>query len=161
MKIFNLIFILFYFPTVTTWALTTKDPQKCAHDSMTFRCVKFIHNYDGDTITISIPNVHPLIGENISVRVRHIDTPEVKGKLPCEKETARTAQRLVENQLKNAQNIELRNISRDKYFRILADVYVDDKNLSETLIKNKLAYAYEGGTKEKVNWCNRAPASKK
>jgi hypothetical protein len=29
-----------------------------------------IRNYDADTITFDIPNVHPLIGDKISVRVR-------------------------------------------------------------------------------------------
>ena len=49
----------------------------------------------------------------------------------------------------------------DKYFRILADVKIDGKDVADTLIKNNLAYAYEGKTKEKVNWCKRAVASEK
>lgn len=136
-----------------------KSPQNCEHDAKTFRCVKYVRNYDADTITFDIPHVHPLIGHHISVRVRHIDTPEIKGKLPCEKDAARTAKRLIENILKNAKRIDLENADKDKYFRILADVVVDGKLLKETLIKNNLAYAYEGRTKEKINWCNRLPAN--
>ena len=49
--------------------------------------------------------------------------------------------------LKTAKVIELRNIQRGKYFRIVADVYVDDKNLADILIKNNLALPYDGGTK--------------
>lgn len=131
----------------------------CQHNESTFRCVKYIKNYDADTITFDIPNVHPLIGKHISVRVRHIDTPEIKGKLPCEKETARIAKNLIENILSRAKKIDLENIDKDKYFRILADVRADGVLLKDVLLKNKLAYEYEGETKLKLNWCQRLPAS--
>lgn len=132
----------------------------CAHDAKAFRCVKYVHSYDADTVTFDISNVHLLIGKNISVRVRHVDTPEIKGKLPCEKEAARTAKRLIENILKNAKRIDLENADKDKYFRILADVIVDGKTLKEILLKNNLAYSYEGKAKQKLNWCNRLPANR-
>ncbi len=141
-------------------ALSSFSDERCKHDKNTFRCVKYVKNYDADTITVDIPNVHPLIGHRISVRVRHIDTPEIKGKLPCEKEAARTAKRLIENQLKNAKRIDLENVDKDKYFRILADVVIDGKPLIDILLKNNLAYHYEGGTKQKIDWCKRLPASK-
>lgn len=140
-------------------ALSAFSDERCQHDKNTFRCVKYIKNYDADTITVDIPNVHPLIGHRISVRVRHIDTPEIKGKLPCEKEAARTAKRLIENQLKNAKRIDLKNVDKDKYFRILADVFIDGKPLIDILLKNNLAYQYEGGTKQKIDWCKRLPAN--
>ncbi len=131
----------------------------CVHDEQTFRCVQYVRNYDADTITFNIPNVHPLIGKKIAVRVKHVDTPEIKGKLPCEKEAARTAKRLIENLLKNAKRIDLENIGKDKYFRVLADVVVDGKPLKDYLLKNNLAYLYEGKTKQKLNWCSRTPAN--
>lgn len=153
MRVFFLVSLLsFHF---SVWA------GECDHDAGTFRCVKYVRNYDADTITFQIPGVHPLLGDNISVRVRHVDTPEIKGQLPCEKEAARTAKRLIENILKNSKRIDLTDIGRDKYFRILANVVADGRSLSEVLIKNKLAYVYEGKTKEKLNWCPRLPASGK
>ena len=108
---------------------------------------EYVRNYDGDTITVNIPGWPGIIGKNITVRVKGIDTPEVKGKSEKEKQLARTARRLVTSLLKNAKIIELRNMGRDKYFRILADVYYDNNNLAEILIKNKLAVSYDGGTK--------------
>ncbi|PIR21908.1 MAG: nuclease [Deltaproteobacteria bacterium CG11_big_fil_rev_8_21_14_0_20_45_16] len=125
----------------------------CSHDSKTLRCVSFVRNYDGDTITVDIPNIHPLFGKNISVRIRGIDTAEVKTKDKCEKRASRTARRLVEKLLKHAKRIDLLNIDRDKYFRISADVSVDGKLISEILIKNRLAVAYDGGHKAAVDWC--------
>ncbi len=111
----------------------------------------FIKNYDGDTITVNIAGYPPIIGKKISIRVNGIDTPELRTKSPKEKQLARTAKRLVNSLLKNAKNIELKNIKRGKYFRIVADVYYDGKNIADILIKNKLAVPYDGGTKTK-NW---------
>lgn len=142
-------------------ALAQAQDKTCEHTPKSFHCVKYIRNYDADTITVSIPGAHPLIGEKIGVRVRGIDSPEIKGGLPCEKDQARTAKRLVENILKNGKRIDLENVDRDKYFRILADVVVDSKSLKDILLKNQLAYVYDGGTKEKRDWCKRLPASKK
>ncbi len=138
-----------------------KDTREssCLHDDTTFRCVEYLRNYDSDTVTFNIPNVPKIIGKSIGVRVAHVDSPEIRGKLPCEKESARTAKKLVENLLKNAKRINLLNVARDKYFRILADVQYDGKDLKEVLLKNKLAYNYEGKTKEKINWCTRTAGS--
>ena len=44
----------------------------------------YVRNYDGDTITFNLPNLHPIIGKNIRVRLNGIDTPEIKG--ICDKE---------------------------------------------------------------------------
>lgn len=133
----------------------------CTHDANTFKCVQYVKNYDADTITFNIKNVHPIIGRNISVRVRHIDTPEIKSSSSCEKVAARTAQRLVESLLKNAKRIDITNVDKDKYFRLLGDVVVDGKLLSGLLLKNNLAYGYEGGKKESIDWCKRQVASEK
>lgn len=110
--------------------------------------------YDGDTFKCNFTGWPDIIGKNIAVRIKNIDTPEIKCKRSyseedCKKlkQLARTARGLTTDLLKNANVIELRNIGRDKYFRILADVYVDDKNLVDILIKNNLAVPYDGGKK--------------
>ena len=141
---------------------STSVARSCQHDDKTFRCVEVLKNYDGDTLTVNIPDVPALIGKKISVRVLGIDTPEVRTKNKCEKEAGRIARNLVASTLKNAKTVELHNVQRDKYFRILADVMVDGRSLSEILIKNNLAYAYDGGTKKHPDWCKalRQPASK-
>ena len=156
-KIFYLLINSLFVIIISRSAYTAEN---CVHSKNRFNCVQYIKNYDADTITFNIPNVHPIIGEKMSVRVKHVDTPEIKGKLPCEKEAARNAKNLIENLLKNAKRIDLVNIEKDKYFRILADVNIDGKNLSDFLLKNNLAYHYEGKTKEKINWCKRSIANK-
>ncbi|MCT4640813.1 MAG: thermonuclease family protein [Bacteriovoracaceae bacterium] len=126
---------------------------RCVHNKNTFRCVKYVDNYDADTITVNIPKVHDFIGKNVSVRVNGVDTPEVATLDSCEKAKGRTAKKLVKNLLKNAKRIDLLNIQRGKYFRIVADVIIDGKSLKDYLLKNKLAYEYYGGTKEEIDWC--------
>lgn len=143
-----------FFVILLSSAYSAHADDGCQHDDKTFRCVKYLKNYDGDTLTFDITGVHSLLGNKISVRVAHLDTPEIKGKLPCEKDAARIAQRLIENLLKSAKRIDLQNVERDKYFRILADVIVEGKSIKDLLMKNNLAYTYEGGTKKKMNWCN-------
>ena len=118
-----------------------------------FRCVKYIKNYDADTITFNIPGTHPLIGKKINIRVSGVDTPEIRTKNKCEKSKARNAKKLVSNLLKNSTRIDLENIKRGKYFRIVADVVIDGKSLKNYLLKNGFAYSYQGGTKKKMNWC--------
>lgn len=146
----------------STTSVTALNLAACEHDDKTFRCVKVLKNYDGDTLTVDIPGVPALIGKKISVRIFGIDTPEVKTKDRCEKEAGRVAKNLVASTLKNAKSVELHNVQRDKYFRILADVMVDGRSLKDILLKNNLAYEYDGGTKQHPDWCKslRQPASK-
>ena len=125
----------------------------CSHTATRFNCVKYVKNYDGDTVTVNIPGLHPIVGKKISVRVNGIDTPEKRTKDKCEKKLSRTAQKLTQSLLKNAKRIDLINVQRGKYFRIVADVIADGKNIGDILIKNKLAYEYHGKTKTKMDWC--------
>jgi len=116
-----------------------------------FDNVEYVRNYDGDTITVNIKGVHPLLGEKINIRVLGIDTPEIRGKCANEKFRAQDAKFLVETMCRTAKKIESKNIGRGKYFRILADVYCDGVSIADTLINNGFAVKYDGGTK--IGWC--------
>lgn len=59
---------------------------------------------------------------------------------------------MVTDILKDAERIDLKNMGRGKYFRIVADVYVDGGNLAETLIDSGMAVRYDGG-KKNARWC--------
>ncbi|MEA2018876.1 MAG: thermonuclease family protein [Campylobacterota bacterium] len=108
--------------------------------------------YDGDTFRVNINSYPNIIGKKMAIRVNGIDTPEIRTKCIKEKLLAREAKQLTVSTLRGAKVIELRNLQRGKYFRIVADVYVDDKSLGDILIRNKLAVKYDGGTKVK-DWC--------
>ena len=85
------------------------------------------------------------------MRVLGVDAPEIRGKCQSEKVKARLAKQFTVHALRSAKTIELRNIQRGKYFRILADVFVDGKNLADSLIKAGHARKYDGG--KRLGWC--------
>ena len=107
--------------------------------------------YDGDTFRADLNLGHPIISDNIRVRLNGIDTPEIKGKCWREKQLAIKARDFLKKRLKNSKNITLKNIKRGKYFRIVADVYIDGININKELISKKMAYSYYKGRKN--NWC--------
>ncbi len=115
-----------------------------------FTRVEYVGNYDGDTITFRIKGVHPIVGENIKVRVRGIDTPEIRGRCEKERRLARKAKEFVARVLSKAERIELRDVARGKYFRIVADVFVDGRNLKTLLLERGLGVPYDGGRKRFV-----------
>ena len=127
--------------------------QGCRHTDTEFKCVEYLRNYDGDTISFNIHDEHKIIAKNIDVRLNGVDTPEIRSKDPCEKKKAKEARDYVKSRLKNAKYIDLRNIKRGKYFRIVADVVVNNRYISHELLKMGLAVPYDGGKKSKVNWC--------
>ena len=112
---------------------------------------RVISVYDGDSFRVDIGGLHPLIGENIPIRVAGVDTPEIRGKCESEKLLAKQAKALTKAMLENGRNIELRSPERGKYFRIVADVWVDGKSLKNALLGANLAYPYDGGKKQ--TWC--------
>ena len=125
----------------------------CKHSSSVFKCLTYLDNYDGDTITVHIPDTHPLFGEAIKVRIIDIDTPEIHGTTSCEKDRALYVKEYVKSLLSGAKYLELRSPSRDKYFRILGDIWFDGKSLKNLLLEKKLAIPYDGGRKIDYDWC--------
>ena len=110
--------------------------------------------YDGDTFRVDLDGDIPRIfGENISIRVANIDTPELRAKCENEKILARKAKQFTVQKLREAKVIVLKSVQRGKYFRIVAEVYLDGVSLSNQLLDNKLAVTYSGGSK-KHDWCN-------
>lgn len=117
-----------------------------------FNNVEFISAYDGDTIKVNIKDLHPLLGQEISIRIANIDTPEMKGGCEKSKAMAKEAQLVVQELLTEAKKIDLVNCERGKYFRIIADVYADNINVGDLLFVKGLAVRYDGKTK-KYDWC--------
>ena len=113
---------------------------------------KVISVYDGDTFRVDIDSLPPIVGKNIPIRLNGVDTPEIRGKCKYEKDLALEARDFVRNKLANAKEIKLTKLQRGKYFRVIADVYLDDVSLEQELLENKLAYKYTGG--KKSSWCN-------
>jgi endonuclease YncB( thermonuclease family) len=129
-------------------ALLTWTPADAYDDIPGVKLVKVI---DGDTIRVELQDV-PSIFEQIEIRFRGIDAPEIHGKCDREKFMALAAKEFVIGKLLKAKEITLTKVNRDKYFRINAYVLADGVNLSERLKELKLAVEYWGhGPKQ--DWC--------
>ncbi len=105
--------------------------------------------YDGDTFKVNLQGYPPIAGERIGIRINGIDTPEMRDKRPEVKALARKAKQYTVQRLREGQQIILHNMQRGKYFRIVAEVYVDGSNLGQELISAGLAKPYDGGKKPK------------
>lgn len=117
-------------------------------DTITDRDFTIIKVRDGDTFMIDIPNIPDVFGKNIAVRIRGIDTPELNDSREEIRKISIQAKEELERLLLNGKKITLYNLGRDKYFRLLASVKVDNIDVSEYLIKKGLAKKYNGGKKE-------------
>jgi len=111
-------------------------------------CGKVVKVYDGDTITVAskLPNMDEPI-YRFSVRLAGIDTPEIKGKTIHEKELAIDARDALHN-LIFGKMIYFKNVSTEKYGRVLADVYFQDIHVNSWMLERKYAVPYFGGTKK-------------
>ena len=118
----------------------------------TARVAAVVSVYDGDTFRANIAGWPALIGNNMPIRVKGVDAPEIRGQCESEKAAAREARQFTVDRLNNAQVIELRNMERGKYFRILADVYLDGVNLTGLLLNAGHARPYQGG--KRAGWCS-------
>lgn len=119
---------------------------------------KIVEVRDGDTFIIDIPNIPAVFGSEIAVRIRGIDTPELKDEREEIREISIQAKEELEKLLLNSNaesgqkpNITLYNLGRDKYFRLLASVKVDNIDIAEYMINKGLAKKYRGGAKDGWN----------
>jgi micrococcal nuclease len=106
---------------------------------------KVVKVYDGDTITVA--TILYEVAYRFSVRLNGIDTPEMKGGGSHEKELAVKARDDLSSRIMN-KIVTLKNVSTEKYGRVLADVYLDDECINEWMIKQGHAKVYNGGHKE-------------
>jgi endonuclease YncB( thermonuclease family) len=108
--------------------------------------------YDGDTITVATKLLdsgcfsRPAILYRFRVRLRGIDTPEIKGSSDTEKTKAIAARDALSAQIMGKE-VDLRNLGNEKYGRILADVYFNGVHMNQWMLDQGYAQAYDGGTK--------------
>lgn len=101
--------------------------------------------YDGDTFYINIPDIHPVFGKHLGIRVNGIDTPELRDTRIDKRESAKLARSIAKTKLEG-KSVRLYNIKRDKYFRLRADVEILDsrENFGQFMLDTKLAQPYHG-----------------
>jgi micrococcal nuclease len=111
------------------------------------RFAKVVKVYDGDTITVAakLPfNESPIY--RFSVRLRSIDSPEIKGESEKECQLAIESRDALHNLIFD-KIIELRHNGKEKYGRLLADLYYKDLHINKWMVDNGYAVKYDGGKK--------------
>lgn len=106
---------------------------------------------DGDTVRVRarIWLRQELVTE---VRLRGVDTPELHGRCPEERQRAREARDFVVERVAG-RDVWLRDLSEDKYGgRVVARLSTrDGADLGAALLERGLAHVYGGGRKD--GWC--------
>lgn len=92
----------------------------------------------GDSFKANIKNFPAIIGEDITIYVFGVSSPSVSKTTGSTNKIAVRAKEYTDKALKNANEIELRNIQKGRNFVIIADVYIDGKNLAKKLIRARL-----------------------
>ena len=100
---------------------------------------KVIKVNDGDTITIMMN------GEKQKIRLYGIDTPEINQSFGTE------AKQFLSDQILNKE-VEIEVKDTDRYKRLVAVVYLNNKSMNELLLKEGLAWWYEAYAKKECKY---------
>jgi endonuclease YncB( thermonuclease family) len=99
---------------------------------------KVVRVYDGDTVKA--------VGHDIEIKVRlvGIDAPETsKRKLEPGQPFGRKAEKYLAQLVLN-KTVDIKGYGSDRYGRILAEIYIDDKNINLEMVKTGYAEVYSG-----------------
>lgn len=124
-----------------------KDPS---NNNNRFTGVTLLKVIDGDTLKVSLPCENTVLCQNMSVRVRGVDTPELHSKNPQERKKAKEAKDFT-TQFTQGKTLNLIACGRDKYFRLLCDVTANGQDLASALLAAGHAAPYDGGTKPQAH----------
>tara|TARA_R100000152_G_C6716845_1_gene143471 strand:- start:202 stop:612 length:411 start_codon:yes stop_codon:yes gene_type:complete len=113
--------------------------------------VKVIKIIDGDSVRLDTDVGFGITLTNQSCRIAKIDTAE--SRVNIKKYPERTAEKALglkaKERLKEllVGDVILHCLKRDKYGRLLGELYVEGKSVGDTLVEEGLACVYDGGTK--------------
>ncbi len=105
---------------------------------------------DGDTF-VAEAFVWPGHSVTVSVRIRGIDAPEMRGRCEAEKAAARAARTML-GRLLGQRRVLVRNIGGDKYYgRVVADVTsAKGSDVAGAMLRLGMAKVYRGKTRQKT-----------
>jgi micrococcal nuclease len=115
---------------------------------------KVLRTIDGDTVEFAANFLPEPLKPKLSLRILGIDTPEKGPRAQCSDENMKSlkAKLFTEQEINNAKDVKIFIKEWDKYGgRVLGDVILDGKPLSQKLIESGYAVAYDGG--KKGDWC--------
>ena len=116
----------FLFLTLTASIIFTKSTVASLPKVLIDNC------YDGDTCTT-------FKGEKI--RLACIDTPELKGR-NANPIPAKSAKNFLNGLVAN-QEVSIKRITKDRYGRTVAELFIDDENIQELIVKKGFGVIYK------------------
>lgn len=148
--IIGLVVIIFAIIEGIKYFLQHRDPlpEKLPNCIWHTKVKKVDRVYDGDTFFAYVKGHNPIDKKPVGIRIRGIDTPEMKDKDLKVKKKAQKAKAIAMQEIENARTVHLYNVNtKDKYGRLLATVFCDRRDLAKILIEKRLAKSYDGGKK--------------
>lgn len=112
-----------------------------------FQNVKVLKILDGDTLTVELSGEAGVFSP-IGVRIQGIDSAEIHDKRPCIKKQAQLARDGLSYLLSQGK-VDLNFCAKDKYFRLLCSVRVNEKyDAADYMLTRELARPYFGDKKK-------------
>ena len=116
---------------------------------------KVLRVIDGDTVLVELTlrtGFMPPGKFDVRVRLAGVDTPEPRGKSPCEREAARAATAFAKAWLARDGALEVLITGRDKYAdRVDGRIRRGEEDLAQALLAAGHARVYDGGKRRA--WC--------
>ena len=126
------------------WDEVNSDTEELSFENQVITG-KVVSVYDGDTIKCVFPLNDKFYKWNC--RINGIDTPEIRTRSKLEKDMGYKARDFLREKILKKM-VEIHCGEFDKYGRLLVNIKLDNQDMSELLIKEGLAFRYDGGTKQ-------------
>jgi len=106
---------------------------------------------DGDTVDAEIDCGFDIIFKS-RIRLYGIDTPESRTRDLDEKARGKLASQFIKDKIAKAELVKVKTKldKKGKFGRVLGSIIADDEDLNESMIKNYLAVAYFGQSKDDI-----------
>ena len=106
---------------------------------------------DGDTVDAEIDCGFDIIFKS-RIRLYGIDTPESRTRDLDEKARGTLASQFIKDKIAKAELVKVKTKldKKGKFGRVLGSIIADDEDLNESMVKNYLAVAYFGQSKDDI-----------
>lgn len=106
---------------------------------------------DGDTVDAEIDCGFDIIFKS-RIRLYGIDTPESRTRDLDEKARGKLASKFIKDKIAKAELVKVKTKldKKGKFGRVLGSIIADDEDLNESMVKNYLAVAYFGQSKDDI-----------
>ena len=106
---------------------------------------------DGDTVDAEIDCGFDIIFKS-RIRLYGIDTPESRTRDLDEKARGKLASQFIKDKIAAAELVKVKTKldKKGKFGRVLGSIIADDEDLNESMVKNYLAVAYFGQSKDDI-----------